>query len=631
MKKLIFLPKPESVIYSGENFPAPDRWTVYLPQTLEGMWSGLKRLWPELAAAQDGQETKKAGCVSFYLIGSCDSLPEEGYRLEITGEGTRIGYSSVKGAYYAMMTLRQAVLQCGATIPCSRILDRPALAMRGVLVDISRGKVPKLKTLKRLTDLLSSLKYNHLELYIEGFSYGYPSHPHVWREDTCLLPEEIRELAAYCRESFVDLVPQQNSLGHMAAWLSLPEYRGLAEAEEGLTVKGLTFPPTTLNAADPGSLDLVGRLSEDLKESFQPGLFHAGLDEPFEFGKGKNQALLEKEGGEPLLLSYIKALHKMLGDAGYRMMMWDDLFGKYPQMIKKIPEDILIVNWGYDREYPVEEKAQYLKESGRRFCLAPGTSSWSSFTGLTDNMLENIRRTADAAHRYGAEGILVTDWGDMNHLQYQPVSYPGFAYAAAWVWNREGMNEEELASALNAFVFADDAGAMGQLALKAGRFYLEEEFRLPCRSLACLPLMFGKISRQEYEEKEKWLAESVTFFSPPEVCRAYLESYENRKAFQPKKMYDFLQSCLTDLNAARPQDDEGALAVREYRNAIKMLLYLTQVREKILEGTGNDGYDRLYREIMEEHESLWMERNKRSGLSDGMRMFERIRQQQTDH
>ncbi len=621
MKEMIFLPKPESIVYSGENFSVPDTWSAYLPQKLEGMRSGLKRLWPELVIMPDGQEGEKADAVSFCME---ESLPEEGYRLEITKKGSKIGYRTLKGAYYAMATLHQAVLQSDGMLPCCRIVDQPALKLRGVLVDISRGKVPALKTLKRLTDLLASLKYNHLELYIEGFSYGYPSHPHIWREDTCLLPDEIRELTSYCQECFVDLVPQQNSLGHMAAWLTLPEYKGLAEAEEGLTVKGIKFPPTTLNASDPGSLDLIRRLFDDLKDSFQPGLFHVGLDEAFEFGKGKNQALLEKDGGERLLLSYIEALHKLLGDEGYRMMMWDDLFAKYPQMIRRIPEDILIVNWGYDREYPVEQKAQYLKESGRCFCLSPGTSSWSSFTGLTDNMLENVRRTAVAAHRYGAEGMLLTDWGDMNHLQYQPVSYPGLAYAAAWAWNREGMNEEELADALNVFVFADVSGTMGQLALKAGRFYLQEEFRLPCRSLACLPLMFGKTTKQEYEEKVKWLAESVTFFSPPEVCRAYLESYEKRQTFQPKKLYAFVQSCLSQLDSVRPQGTEGETAVREYRNALKMLLYLTQVREEIIEGRENVEDKRLYAEIMREHESLWMERNKRSGLKEGMRMFERI-------
>ena len=621
MKELLFIPKPERVDYSGQSFPAPDRWTVCLPQALQEMATGLRRLWTELAIASDGQETEGAGRISFYHE---EGLPEEGYRLEITGERTVIGYGTVKGAYYAMVTLHQAVFQSDGMIPCCRIVDGPALSLRGVLVDISRGKVPRLETLKRLADLLASLKYNHLELYIEGFSYGYRSHPQVWREDACLLAEEVRELADYCRECFIELVPQQNSLGHMAGWLTLPEYRGLAETEEGLAVMGRTFPPTTLNASDPGSLGLVKCLFEDLKVSFEPGLFHVGLDEAFEFGKGKNKALLEQGGGEGLLVSYIEALHKMLGDEGFRMMMWDDLMSKYPQMVGKVPEDILIVNWGYDREYPVERKARYLQEAGRRFCLSPGTSSWSSFAGLTDNMLENIRRTAAAAHKYGAEGMLVTDWGDMNHLQYQPVSYPGFAYGAALAWNREGMKEEELADALNGFVFADTSGRMGQIALQAGRFYLEEEFRLPCRSLACLPLMFGRISRREYEEKVRWLAESVTFFSPPEVCSAYLESYETRKPFQAKRLYGFLEARLAELDKVRLEGTEGALIVREYRNALKILLYLTQVREEILEGVGSGGYDRLYPEIVEEHESLWTARNKRSGLEDGVRMFERI-------
>lgn len=73
------------------------------------------------------------------------------------------------------------------------------------------------------------------------------------------------------------------------------------------------------------------------------------------------------------------------------------------------------------------------------------------------------------------------------------------------------------------------------------------------------------------------------------------------------------------------QGTEGTLIVREYRNALRMLLYLTQVREEIIEGAASAGYDRLHPEILEEHEGLWMARNKRSGLEDGLRMFERIR------
>ena len=46
-------------------------------------------------------------------------------------------------------------------------------------------------------------------------------------------------------------------------------------------------------------------------------------------------------------------------------------------------------------------------------------------------MVDNCRAAAEAARAHGASGLLNTDWGDMGHLQYLPVSEPGFAYGAA--------------------------------------------------------------------------------------------------------------------------------------------------------------------------------------------------------
>ena len=43
------------------------------------------------------------------------------------------------------------------------------------MLDISRSKVPNITTLKKLVDKFATLKYNHLELYVEGFSYEYNS------------------------------------------------------------------------------------------------------------------------------------------------------------------------------------------------------------------------------------------------------------------------------------------------------------------------------------------------------------------------------------------------------------------------------------------------------------------------
>lgn len=38
---------------------------------------------------------------------------------------------------------------------------------------------------------------------------------------------------AHCRERFIELIPNQNSFGHLRAWLKHPEYLPLAEVSQG--------------------------------------------------------------------------------------------------------------------------------------------------------------------------------------------------------------------------------------------------------------------------------------------------------------------------------------------------------------------------------------------------------------
>lgn len=624
MEKLCFCPMPNRVTDTGERMTVPAIWRVLLPEKLYGLKPALASLWPglEFASCEHTPAVWKKVDIRF-----CEKphLASEAYEISVERTEVNVAFSDKAGAFYAMTTLYQMVCQSKAEIPCCQIEDAPGLRMRGVLLDISRGKVLKLETLKSLADLFASVKINHLELYMEGFSYGYPSFPQVWEKNSCLTEEEIKELSTYCSQRFIELVPHQNSLGHMAPWLAREEFRHLAEAPEGLEVMGMKFPPTTMDASDPGTIALMKQMIDDVSVGFDSRYFHVGLDEAFEFCKGKNQEKAKARGAWNVILPYIQALYEYLGEKGFQMIMWDDFLVNYPELLDKLPEDIMIFDWGYDREFPVEKRAEFLQKAGKTFCLCPGTSSWSSFTGLTDNMLENIRRTAAAAHAYHAHGIMVTDWGDKNHLQYQPVSYAGFLYGAAWAWNAEGISEKNLARALNCFVFQDSTETIGEFCLRTGRFYHLEEFRMPCSSLACLPLILKTFPKEGYQASVERLVKAVRFFSPEEVCEAYLASYEERKAFDGPGMYGFLAEQQEMLEKVSLACADGVLIVREYTNALNMLLYLTKIREQIETGNTEEDLNGLLDEILKEHVLLWRARNKESGLKAGLDMFEKLR------
>ncbi|GAH23368.1 unnamed protein product, partial [marine sediment metagenome] len=104
------------------------------------------------------------------------------------------------------------------TIPCLEIKDFPDFPHRGVMLDISRNKVPKMETLYALIDLLSKLKINQFQLYTEH-TFAYQGHEQVWKDASPLTGEEVLALDDFCRKRFIELVPNQNSFGHLHRWL----------------------------------------------------------------------------------------------------------------------------------------------------------------------------------------------------------------------------------------------------------------------------------------------------------------------------------------------------------------------------------------------------------------------------
>ena len=146
----------------------------------------------------------------------------EGYALAISKTGIEISFRETGGLRAATATLRQLLREYGRRLPCLRIRDWPDFPRRGVMLDISRGRVPKLETLLDLAEKLSDFKINELQLYTEH-TFAYKKYKSVWQSWGALTAKEIQILDARCRELGIDLVPNQNSFGHLRYFLERSE------------------------------------------------------------------------------------------------------------------------------------------------------------------------------------------------------------------------------------------------------------------------------------------------------------------------------------------------------------------------------------------------------------------------
>ncbi len=431
---------------------------------------------------------------------STPALPPQGYRLSITPNSSQMIAHDPAAIFYARQTLSQLRSLYPAAIPCLEIEDSPDFPVRGVMLDISRDKVPTMSTLFSLIDLLASWKINHLQLYLEH-TFAYRGHEEVWQNASPLTADELLVLDTYCKSRFIDFVPNQNSFGHMERWLRHPRYLPLAEAQGGAeTPWGFRWKgPFSLCPTDPRSLDLLSDLYAQLLPNFSSPLFNVGCDETFDIGQGRSRAQCDRVGVHQVYLDFLNSVHRLVQSHNRRMMFWGDIIIKEPSLLPQLPKDAIALLWGYEADHPFDEQCGVLAQSGKEFYVCPGSSSWCSIAGRTDNMLANQLSAATAGLAHGAAGYLNTDWGDHGHLQYLPFSYPGFAAGAALSWCLDSNRNLPLARLLDLYAFKDAASVAGQIALDLGNVYKSVGKLIPNRSALFNILVPGSAHKDPME------------------------------------------------------------------------------------------------------------------------------------
>ncbi|MCU0772475.1 MAG: beta-N-acetylhexosaminidase [Verrucomicrobia bacterium] len=337
------------------------------------------------------------------------------------------------------------------------------------MLDVSRGRVPKLETLKQLATDLAGFKVNELQLYVEH-TFAYRGHREVWRDWGALTGADLRKLDAHCRSVGIDLVPTQNSFGHLRYFLEHESLKPLAEIQEPYPSPDGTFLryPSTLAPNHRGTLPFLRGLYDELLPNFSSSFFNVGCDETWDLGRGQSRTLCRRKGQGRVYLDFLLQIHREVRKRGKRMMFWGDIILKYPALIRHLPQDVIALNWGYEADHPFDHEARLFARAGIPFYVCPGTSTWQTMIGRNDNALANLARAARAGQRHGAIGYLITDWGDGGHPQPLAVSYPAYLAGAALAWCRRRFNARQLAPVLSRDVFCDPTHRAAVAVLRLG-------------------------------------------------------------------------------------------------------------------------------------------------------------------
>jgi hexosaminidase len=560
-----------------------------------------------------GPEQAAAFGLEPMAIDAPQAVASQAYALTIQ-QGRIVLYADEPaGLFYAVQTLRQLIRLEGTGLPTLQIRDWPTLAYRGLMLDISRRKVPTLTTLKRLVEELSHYKLNVLQLYTEH-TFHFPRHPKIGAGCGSLSSEDILELDALCHKYHVELMPNLNSFGHQRSMLMLPEYQHLAETD-------LLW---TLSPAFEETYTLLDELFGDMLPAFSSTTFNVGCDETYDLGQGHTKAQTEEIGVGRVYLNHILRVRELATRLGYRIQVWGDILLHHPELIGEVPDDVTLLDWHYHPadEYPT---AGVFAEAGRKFWVCPGVGSWNSLFPRLYGANVNIRNFVRDGVAAGAEGMLNTDWGDFGHYQPLGLSWYGYVFGAAQGWSGGTTSDEEFDTAFGPLFFGEDHEAIMMALHNLARTNDLPGIHNFNRSYTVLALFDepltgetvagdGALPAETLVEMQS-LAESAAItcdaLAPdhPHELTLLEMAYTGRLTAYAARKTARSQSIRADLNAFAAQPEpvaENAARLWEHYLAIRAL-------------------DRELESLRTEFEMLWLARSRRSEIHSPLAYFANLR------
>lgn len=387
------------------------------------------------------------GPYALYSAGSfaaaCPVRQPEGYLLTLRGAVVQISANDAAGLFYGIQTLRQYLAM--PAHPAVEITDWPELALRSDYLDM-RGIYPKFENLLRYIEEMAAYKLNTLVIEYED------KLPRA-RKDLChptdaLTPEQHRRLLEVARENFIDIIPLQQSFGHLEYVLKLPEYQHLREIPEA---------PGEMCPLREGAYELAASLLEETARLHPDSRYlHLGCDEVWSLGQSDECKASGKTRGR-IAIEYINRLAEKVVSLGKIPIVWHDMMadvwrggemgeaGNYDDLAL-LNKNLVVAIWLYspDRVNLVAPKLmEALHAHGIRTipCSAVRASDRCGMQNYPciEQRLRNIDTWCELIANSRCDGMINTNWwstfsfGNPYGL-FETSRYTAF-YAADRCWN----------------------------------------------------------------------------------------------------------------------------------------------------------------------------------------------------
>ncbi|MCI2060537.1 MAG: family 20 glycosylhydrolase [Bacteroidales bacterium] len=315
----------------------------------------------------------------YFTLGLQDGR-KEAYSINVSSDGILVQAVAPEGIYRATRTLLKSVgteKTSSVEFPSAEVSDWPRFGYRGLMLDVSRH-FSDVEMVKRTIDMLALHQLNMFHWHLtddQGWRIEIKSHPELtevgaWRDDTVVgrylggmdyptdgkrhggfyTQEQIREIVAYAKERYIEIIPEIDLPGHTSAVLAAYPQLGCEDKEYKVANRWGVIRDV-LCAGNPASLNLFKDIMNEVCELFPGKYIHLGGDECVKERwkacpkcQRKIRELGLKDGSRYSKEDYLQSwfmgeVASFVQSKGKRVIGWDEILEGVPM------DDSVIMSW----------------------------------------------------------------------------------------------------------------------------------------------------------------------------------------------------------------------------------------------------------------------------------------------
>jgi hypothetical protein len=280
------------------------------------------------------------------LLFSKADVPPEGYELEIGLDRIEVGASDDRGYVNALRTIKQ--LADGNVLPIGHVRDYPSLSLRGFHVNFDSFIQMSAEDAKNLIKAAAKLKLNTI-LFEYGPRFPFRRHS-VIRSPSALTAEEVKEVVGFAAENHMEVIPLQQSIGHLRYLLMHDDYADIREPpSDYFKAEGKPYSLSQVCPMNPRSFEVITDLMTEIIELHRDSkFFHIGADETRQLGMCPECKAEEARTGKAGV--YLKLVNKVcewLHEKGKTPILWDDILCAHPEALNSLNKNAWLMYWDY--------------------------------------------------------------------------------------------------------------------------------------------------------------------------------------------------------------------------------------------------------------------------------------------